>query len=95
MDISTIIGIREEVINLEPDIAEKIEGNREKVFKIYAGNDFDEGEGKLEELLYQKCHYFDEGFRCGLTPEGLEKAIREEIDRLVEVKKKEPKNVSG
>jgi hypothetical protein len=88
MEMNTILGIKEEVVNLEPDIGCKIEGNKEKVFKIYAGNDFDEGEKKLEDLLFDAYHYFDVGYGCKFTPEGLREEIGKEIDNLVEKKKK-------
>lgn len=87
MEIGQLVEIHKKIKDLEPDIAERQGKNREKVFSIYAGNTFGEDEGELKQLLFHKMHYFDEGYFVPMTPEELDKAIKDETERLIKVKK--------
>jgi hypothetical protein len=64
--------------DMKPDNAIEAPKNKEVIRGVLESAP-GEGEEVLAVLLNEKVHYFDPGYRCPLTPEQLDKAIRDEI----------------
>jgi hypothetical protein len=81
MDKITILKVKTEYENLEPDIFENQKCNKLKVGEISLLVD----DKELKSLLEMKYHYFEEGYKCPYTPEELDKRIKLKTKVLYEL----------
>jgi len=66
-----------DIRDLPPDIAENQKSNRRFIREYVKDRTISRA---LSKLLNDKLHYFDLGYKCELTPEQLDEAIKKEVE---------------